>query len=719
MITCAKNATGAREVATAYVQMYRSIPNDVPQEVQEQAYIDRMVRAYPFHPDVVRILYERWGTLPDFQRTRGALRILGLVLADLYANNRLDPLILPSHLNLTPGDLRNELVRVLDSPAFNNVIDSDIAGTNAKAAQIDNGTGREHARFHPAVRTATTIFLWSFSGASGETRGATEAQLRVGVLTPDMQPAIIGNILNEFRRKPWYLHEENTSYRFDTRANLNRVIVQKEEGVTAQAARKMVEDKITELVNAHASRGRTASMFGAGAAAPQRSYIFPKNSQDVADMATLGVALLRPAQHAPAGEDIAALPPIVGDILTRYGERPRENRNVLAVLVPDTSLVAEAEKAARRLLALQAADKDTQLALPTHQRTELTQMLNDAAKAFPQEVARIYRSVVVPADASKGSMERFDIGLRSFVGGETLWADAFDMLAAKDRYLDALAPSLIASDHFGVWPKGADTMSTQKLWEAFTQFPHLPMLASKQVLIDAVARGCDNGVLGYAIGDEHGPPFEGDKGRFGTHNPHLAIEIAPTTWVVAATYAREKLVPRTDPVRSIPPELLADPAIWPMGSARRRLDDVWSAVTQHYAPRPIDGSHVLLAALHEGIDQRLFRVAIDGGEPTDDAASLRLDRIEQRTGIELVRPASTRQQKPRLLTIDVSGVDLSQLSKVTTGVIAPLKNQGARVSLRLVINADAPNGIDPEVIELTVKETFKQLGLTPDYQQSS
>jgi len=253
----------ARKVAQAYVAFYRTIPNDVPQEVQEEAYIDRMTRAYPFHPDVVRILYERWGTLPDFQRTRGALRILGLVLADLFATNRFDSLIVPAHLNLASGDLRNELVRVLDNTTFTNVIDSDIAGVSAKAEQIDAGIGREHARFHPAVRTATAIFLWSFSGASGETRGATEAQIRVGALTPEMQPAIIGNILGEFRRRLWYLHEEGTTYRFDTRANLNRVIVQKEEGVTAQQARKAVEDKITELLNEPASKGRGGGpMFG-------------------------------------------------------------------------------------------------------------------------------------------------------------------------------------------------------------------------------------------------------------------------------------------------------------------------------------------------------------------------------------------------------------------------------------------------------------------------
>ncbi|HEX6290221.1 MAG TPA: hypothetical protein VFZ66_13595 [Herpetosiphonaceae bacterium] len=292
------------------------------------------------------------------------------------------------------------------------------------------------------------------------------------------------------------------------------------------------------------------------------------------------------------------------------------------------------------------------------------------------------------------------------------------MLTAKDRYLDALAPSLLASNHFGIWPKHAEAMSTQKLWEAFVQFPYLPMLADKQVVIDAIDRGCREGLLGYAVGDEQGLPVESANGRVGTHNPQITIEIAPTSWIVTAAYAREHLVPRTDPVGEIPVELLVEPSIWPSGSARRRRDDLWAALVQHDAPRPIEGRQVLSAALKRGMEQGLFQIAIDGDEPTGGMDGLNASRMEQLQGVELVRPSRTRHEKPRLLTIDVSNVDLAQLSKITTGVIVPLKNQGARVSLRLVIEANAPDGIAPEVIDLTIKETFKQLGLAPDYQQS-
>ncbi len=710
----------AQAVARAYVSMYQSLPHDVPQEVQEPAYIERMVRAYPFHPDVVRILYERWGTLPNFQRTRGVLRILGMVLADLFASNSHDPLILPGHFSLVPGDLRNELVRVLENPAFNNVIDSDIAGPDAKTLSVDNGMGHEHARFHPAKRTATTIFLWSFTGSATETRGATDAQIRVGVLTPDMQPAIIGNVLNEFGRRLWYMQEENNSYRFDTRANLNRVIVQKEEGVTAQAARRAVEDQVTALVTEPKLKGKGGLFGGAASVAPNdaRPYLYPRDSQDVADTPAIGIVVLRPSQHAPSGTTLDDLPPLVKEIMLRYGDRPRQNRNALVVLVPDTTLVAEAEKAARRQLALLAATADTQLVLPDQQRTELARLLHVANDAFPQEVGRIYRSAIIPAAQDRGGMERFDLGLRPFSRGAALWDDAFSRLAAEERFLTSLAPSLIANDHFGIWPKAIAYMSTEKLWDAFVQFPHLPMLAGKHVLAATITAGCDSSVLGYAIGAAEGPPFT--TGRFGTHNPSLTVDIAPGTWTLTADWARQHIVPVNEPVRQIAPSVLTDTAIWPSGRGRLALTHVWATIAAHYAPRRVDDPHVLAETVRSGVRQGLFKVAIDGQDPTADATGLDLERLSAMHGVDLVRlgKGPGPGDQVRFLTIDVKNVETAQLAKIVTGAIMPLKQQGATITLRLIIDGDAPNGIAPEVLDLTIKETFKQLGLTPDYEVS-
>ena len=52
----------------------------------EPSYRDGIVRAYPFHPEMISGLYEGpvAGTIPEFQRTRGVLRLLADVISNLY-----------------------------------------------------------------------------------------------------------------------------------------------------------------------------------------------------------------------------------------------------------------------------------------------------------------------------------------------------------------------------------------------------------------------------------------------------------------------------------------------------------------------------------------------------------------------------------------------------------------------------------------------------------
>jgi predicted AAA+ superfamily ATPase len=61
---------------------------ELPPKVREADYRRKLELAYPFHPDVIDILYEKWGTFSSFQRTRGVLRLLANVVEDLYQSER-------------------------------------------------------------------------------------------------------------------------------------------------------------------------------------------------------------------------------------------------------------------------------------------------------------------------------------------------------------------------------------------------------------------------------------------------------------------------------------------------------------------------------------------------------------------------------------------------------------------------------------------------------
>ena len=125
--------TGAmREAIHNYFQLYQQYRDDLPPKARDASYRGKMELAYPFHPDVIDILYEKWSTFPTFQRTRGALRLLANVIEDLYQREVSIDLILPGDLNLAKPSIRQELLKHI-GPEYEGVIGADIAGHEAKS----------------------------------------------------------------------------------------------------------------------------------------------------------------------------------------------------------------------------------------------------------------------------------------------------------------------------------------------------------------------------------------------------------------------------------------------------------------------------------------------------------------------------------------------------------------------------------------------------------
>ena len=74
-----------RGVADAYGEYYVEMGDALPGSYGGQGFRDRIATAYPFHPELVDILTNRWGSLSGFQRTHGKGALAGTV------EGRLDP----------------------------------------------------------------------------------------------------------------------------------------------------------------------------------------------------------------------------------------------------------------------------------------------------------------------------------------------------------------------------------------------------------------------------------------------------------------------------------------------------------------------------------------------------------------------------------------------------------------------------------------------------
>jgi len=93
-------------------------------------YRDRFTRSYPFKPEVIDILYKRWGSFASFQRTRGVLRLLSMLVYDLREKGI--PFISLGDFNLANEEIKRELIKHIGQE-YDSIIAQDITSSDAGA----------------------------------------------------------------------------------------------------------------------------------------------------------------------------------------------------------------------------------------------------------------------------------------------------------------------------------------------------------------------------------------------------------------------------------------------------------------------------------------------------------------------------------------------------------------------------------------------------------
>ncbi len=463
----------ARRVAEEYWQLYQRLGEDVPAEAREPAYRERIQKAYPFHPQVIDLLYERWSTYPTFQRTRGALRLLAHVVADLYQREHPAPLIQAAHLNLANSHIRQEFLKHIGN-VYEGVIAADIVDANAKAQRLDREMGSEYARFGVASGLATAIFFGSFSG--GERRGINVAGLRLALLREGIQSAIVGDALSRLEDELWYLHVEGGLYQFRNQPNLNRVILEREESIDEGGIAAEIRARLEKL-----------------AGSEMKVTLFPQTPGDVPDSRELKLAVLSGDHPAPS----PATTRFVEELLNKTSSAFRTYRNTLLVLAPDAGVFAGLRQRVKRALALRAiqGDKDLVRTLSEENREALQSKLKDAEGQMEFDLLSAYRHL---AKAGAEGVQWLDLGLPTTGERGSLAKRVREFLKSQDILLDRVAPRHILEKALA---REEQEKRLGDIYEAFLRYPHLPLLESEQVLHRAVIQGVREGLFGVRSGE--------------------------------------------------------------------------------------------------------------------------------------------------------------------------------------------------------------------------
>ena len=462
-----------RRAVDAYWELYQSLGDDVPNYAREPAFRRRMLKAYPFHPEVIDVLFEHWSTFSTFQRTRGVLRLLSQVVATLYNAHHPAPLIQPAHLDLGHDQIRRELVKHIGNE-YNAVIASDIAGPSAKAARLDQEMGTEYARFRVATGLATAIFYGSFSGA--ERRGVTLPWLRLATLWPGVPAPLVGDAINRLEDELWYLHAEQGRYWFTNQPNLNRVRIEREEAVQEAEIREEFERLVRQL-----------------AGSELRSFIWPRSPQDVPDTKELKLAVLAPeyAYAQPATEDF------VRELLERAGSTFRTYRNMLVVLAPNPQDLGALRAKLRRLLALRNIRDDNALMrqLGEQNRQKVEGDLRGLQDGIEFDVRSTYRHL---AKVSGEGLAWRHLGIPTVGEAGSLARRVREYLRDSELLAEKIGPGQLLDKAF---QPDEQVKLLSEVKEVFLRYPHLPMLSGPQVIDDAVYAGVREGIFGLQVGE--------------------------------------------------------------------------------------------------------------------------------------------------------------------------------------------------------------------------
>ena len=146
-------------VIRAFSELYREQPGDFPAGVSEAEYRRRMELSYPIHPELFDRLFEDWSTLDKFQRTRGVLRLMALVISQLWQRGDQTLLIMPGTLPMDSGALVSEMTKYLEE-GWDPVIKSDVDGENALPLRIDK-ENQHFGRYSATRRAARTVYMGS------------------------------------------------------------------------------------------------------------------------------------------------------------------------------------------------------------------------------------------------------------------------------------------------------------------------------------------------------------------------------------------------------------------------------------------------------------------------------------------------------------------------------------------------------------------------------
>lgn len=479
------------EVAETYQSMYASHAGEVPSDAAKMDYRELIVRSYPFHPILIDALYTRWGSHPDFQRTRGVLRLLASTIGDLWqrreTNTQSQPLIQPCHIRWSVDAWQGALTRYWGQ-AYQAVAAADVIGPRSNAGIVDEEKGEDYRREGIVQGLASAMLLGSF-GSHGERSGFSAKDLRLACSRPGLNWNYTDSALVAFEDRAFYLHSAPAGplgkrYWFSTKPTLTKLIIQYRQ----QVDRKTFDEEIVESLRRDASKGRSGE-------ATWRIIVDPP--PDLPEQKALTLLILSPklAWNGNGGEDTRDQVRL--SVLTpseRCGEKSREYRNTLLFLAATGRGVSKVRQVYRDRAALDAVRTDYASRLDKEQKEDLQKRLESAEKACQEALCAAYTVALRVSGNNVETVTMTDARPALAEHLTYLWK----VLVEEEEWILRKVGS-VTLERSGLVPKEGGIRLKDAV-EAFLRFTDKPMIASKNAVTGGLEQACREGLIGIGSG---------------------------------------------------------------------------------------------------------------------------------------------------------------------------------------------------------------------------
>lgn len=477
------------KVISEYGTLYQGCWTELPANAQRTEYRELLRKSYPFHPELIDMFRIRWASHHDFQRTRGVLRLLASIVADLWKRQGsllgTNALIHTSDVRFENLDALSGQLKKLYGNGYDAVISADVSGISANAFKIDQEKA-EYGHHGLTQGLAATILLASF-GSTSANKGISLEELKLAVLKPNaFNHNSVNGALDALEAHAHYLYYSTAAttskrYWFHTKPNINILINQSKNEVK----KSELEGDILKRVQ---DKARRMEFFS----------VLVNPSEEIPEQTRLTLILMGP-QFLAQGDGLSEKArEVITRIATKKGTGERIYRNTLLFLLPTEMGIGKLNEHLRDYLACVRIRQEYASQLEPDQKEDIRKKIEEYERLVSSAICTAY-SVVIKHSVKEGFQR---LVVRDFKESLDLQVNIsiLQMLKNEEWLLEGIGRNTLVNNN--LFPSLERPVRVRDVYEAFLRYDDKPMISGAAAVQNSLLRFCQSGELAIAAGEE-------------------------------------------------------------------------------------------------------------------------------------------------------------------------------------------------------------------------